>query len=67
MCVCSGDILAEWKMRGLFHCDWLPAEQALLTSDDPVSCLVVYTVLPGQCLSLVLFKRMEEEEETLCP
>lgn len=54
-------------MRGLFHCEWLPAEQALLTSDDTVSCLVVYTVLRGQCLSLVLFKRMEEEEETLCP
>lgn len=41
--------------------------QALLNAADAVSCLVVYPVLPGRCLSLVSSKRMEEKEGTLCP
>lgn len=43
------------------------AKQTLLNSDDSISSLVVYTVLLGQYSSLVLFKKMEEGEGTLCP
>lgn len=45
---------------GSLYWYWLLAVQAFSNSDDTLSCLVVHPVLLGQCLSLVLLKRMEE-------
>lgn len=60
-------MLAELETKtGSSHLYCMLAVQAFSNSDDTGSCLVVYPVLLGQCLSLILFKRMEEEG-TLCP